>query len=238
MSNLNYTTYVSQVSNLMVIPSSDPNFVTMLPGMIDYAEQRVYRELDLLYTQATDTGAVTASNRNFTLPTNVGTYIIVDQINIITPVTAGTSNGTRSPVKPVALEFINAVYPSAQTAKGVPEFYAMYSNTVVTFGPSPDAAYTAEVTGTQRPTPLSSGNSSTILTQYIPDVFLAASMVFGFGYMRDFGGQSDNPQASQSWENQFQLLMKSAVVEQARARFQGEAWTSEGPSPIATPPRV
>ena len=236
--SLNYTTYVAQVSNLLVVPSTDANFQTMLPGMIDYGEQRVYRELDLLYTQTIDSGVVSANTRNFTLPTNVGTYIIVDQINIITPVTAGTSNGSRNPVKPVAREWIDAVYPSPTLASGIPEYYAMTSNTVVTFGPSPNAAYTAEVIGVQRPLALSSGNSSTILTQYIPDVFFAACMVFGFGYMRDFGAQADNPQATQSWENQFQLLMKSASVEQARAKFQAEGWTSEQPSPIATPPRV
>lgn len=235
---LDYDSYVSQVSNLMVIPSSDPNFVTMLPGMITYAEQRIYRELDLLYTQTIDSGTLTASSRDFTLPTNIGTYIIVDAINVMTPVTAGTSNGSRRPLKPVSRDFIDAVYPSAAVATGVPEYFAMTSNTVVTLGPSPDAAYTAEVIGIQRPTPLSSANSSTILTQYIPDVFIAASMVFGFGYMRDFGGQSDNPQATQSWEQQYGKLMQSASVEQARAKFEGEGWTSQSPSPIATPKRV
>lgn len=236
--SLNYTTYISQISNLCVIPSTSPEFQIMAPGMIDYAEQRMYRELDLLYTQVTDSGAMTANTRNFTLPTNLGTYIIVDAINIITPVTAGTSNGSRSPAKAVSKEFVDAVYPSASVATGVPEYYAMTSNTIVTFGPSPDAAYTAEVIGIQRPTPLSSANSSSILTQYVPDVFIAASMVFVSGYMRNFGSQADNPQMGASWESQLQLLMKSASMEQARAKFQGEAWTSESPSPIASPPRV
>jgi hypothetical protein len=75
-------------------------------------------------------------------------------------------------------------------------------------------------------------NSSTILTQYIPDVFMAASLVFGFGYMRDFGGQSDNPQGGQSWEAQYQLLIKSATVEQFRAKHEAQGWTSQSPSPL------
>jgi hypothetical protein len=211
----------------------------MFPGMIDYAEQRIYRELDLIYTHVTDASAtVSSGNRNFSLPTSIGTYIITDNINIITPSTALSSNGTRVQLTPVSREFLDITYPSGQTAVGVPEFYAMSSNTQVIFGPAPDAPYVAEVIGVQRPTPLSSGNSSTILTQYVPDLFMAASMVFGFGYMRDFGGQSDNPQAAQSWETQFNLLMKSATIEQARAKFQSEGWTSEAPSPIATPKRV
>lgn len=235
---INYTTYVSQISNLMVIPSSDSNFTTMLPGMIDYAEQRVYRELDLLATQITDTGTVSSGNRNFTLPTATGTYIVVDQINILSSVGTGSSNGTRNQVMPTSREFIDLIYPSGQTATGVPQFFARASNTNIIFGPAPDAAYTAEVVGTQRPTPLSSTNSSTILTQYVPDLFVAASMVFGAGYMRDFGSQADNPGMSQSWETQYQTLMKSAAVEQARSKFQSEGWTPKQPSPVASPPRV
>ena len=63
-------------------------------------------------------------------------------------------------------------------------------------------------------------------------------MVFVSGYMRDFGSQADNQQMSVSWEQQYQTLFKSASVEQARAKFESEAWTSQQPSPIATPPRV
>jgi len=240
MSSLNYTSYVQQISNLLVIGSTDANFITMLPGMIDYSEQRIYRELDLLYTQQTDsTTAVSSGNRNFTLPTSVGTFIICDNINIITPAGTAASSGTRVQLTPTSREFLDIVYPSGQDNTGTPEFYAMASNTQVIFGPAPDAAYVAEVIGVQRPASLSTTNSSTILTQYVPDLFIAASMVFGSGYMRDFGGQgADNPGMSQSWEGQYGKLFASAAVEQARAKFEGEGWTSNQPSPIATPKRV
>ena len=240
MSSLNYTTYTSQIANLMVISSADTNFQTMLPGMIDYAEQRAYRELDLLYTQITDsTTAVSSGNRNFTLPTGTGTYIVCDNINIITPAGTPASSGTRVQLTPVSREFMDIAYPSGQTATGTPEFYAMASNTVVLLGPAPDAPYVAEVVGVQRPASLSASNSSTILTQYVPDLFIAASMIFGSAYMRDFGAQGpDNPAMGQSWETQYGMLMKSALVEQARAKFQSEGWTSDSPSPVATPKRV
>lgn len=245
MSTLNYTTYLAQISNLMVIPSTDSNFTTMLPGMIEYADNRIYRELDLIYTQVTDTGITTASARDFTLPTTVGTFITADVINVFSSVGATSSNGKRNPVTAVSREFIDAVYPSGSSHTGIPEFFAMNANPTsltaqlsVIFGPSPDAAYTVEVVGTQRPTVLSSGNSSTILTVYVPDLYIAASMVFGAGYMRDFGSQADQPGMGQSWESQYNLLMKSAATEQFCAKFQSEGWTSQSPSPIATPKRV
>lgn len=237
---INYTTYTQQIANLMVVSTSDTNFQTMLPGMIDYAEQRIYRELDLLYTQVTDsTTAVSSGNRNFNLPTGTGTFIVTDNINIITPSGTPASSGTRVQLTPTSREFLDIAYPSGQTATGTPEFYAMASNTQVIFGPAPDAPYIAEVIGVQRPAVLSSANSSTIITQYVPDLFVAASMVFGSGYMRDFGAQgADNPQMGQSWETQYGKLFASAAVEQARAKFQSEGWTSDQPSHIATPKRV
>lgn len=237
---LNYNQYVAQISNLLVIGSTDANFQTMLPGMIDYAENRIYRELDLLYTQVTDaTTTASSGDRNFTIPNATGNpYIIIDNINIITPVTATSTGGARNQLTPVSREFIDIAWPGGSTVTGVPEFWAMASNTAAIFGPAPDAGYVVEVVGVQRPSPLSSANSSTILTQYVPDLFIAASMVFGSGYQRDFSAQGDNPQMGASWEAQYQKLFQSASVEQARAKFQSEGWTSDQPSPIATPKRV
>lgn len=230
--SLNYTTYVSQASNILVIGSTDANFQIMLPGMIDYAEQRIYRELDPLYAQITDSGSIVSSGvRTFTTPTNTGTFITVDSINIITPSGTQASAGIRNPLVPTSVEMMDAMYPSGQSVTGVPSYYALRSPTQIVFGPAPDAAYYAEVIGVQRPSALSSANSSTFLTQYCPDLFMAASMVFGFGYMRDFGGQSDNPGASQSWEAQYQTLFRSAAMEQARAKWEADGWTSQPPVP-------
>lgn len=230
--SLNYDSYISQLANLMAVSSANAEFQIFIPGCIDYAEQRIYRELDPLIVQVTDTTSVSSGNRNLSTPTNLGDYITVDSINIITPVTALSSNGTRNPLIPTAPEVIDALYPSGQTITGVPIYYAMRDQDLVILGPAPDAAYQAEFIGIQRPMALSSANSSTFLTQYCPDLFMAASMVFASGYMRDFGAQADNPQQSQSWENQYQLLFKSAAMEQARAKWEGPGWTSQPPAPV------
>jgi len=229
--SLNYTTYVAQVSNLMVIGSTDANFTTMLPGMIDYAEGRIYRELDPLHAQVVDTVSVSSGVRTLTPPTTIGTFITIDSVNIITPVGSTITNGTRVPLMPVSPETMDALWPSGQTITSVPSYYAMRSPTSILLGPAPDAAYQAEVIGVQRPTALTSANSSTFLTQYCPDLFIAASMVFGFGYMRDFGGMSDNPQGAASWEAQYKTLFQSAGMEQARAKWTSDGWTSQAPSP-------
>lgn len=236
---LDYNTYVSQIANLLTYTSTEAVFTTMLPGMIDYAEQRIYRELDLLYTQVTDaTTTASSGDRNFTVPAATGNpYIIIDNVNIITPSTATATTGARNQLTPVSREFLDIAWPGGSTTTGVPEFWAMASNTQMLFGPAPDAAYTVEVVGVQRPTPLSTSNSSTILTQYVPDLFIAASMVFGMGFQKDFSAQGDNPQAGVSWEAQYTKLFQSASVEQMRAKYQSEGWTSNSPAPLASQKR-
>ena len=170
----------------------------MLPGAIDYAEGRLYRELDLLITRVTDTsGSFSIQNRNFALPTSIGTFLVVEELSAITPSGVSANTGTRNPLVPTSKQFIDAVYPSAVTANGVPEFYARVSDTQIIVGPAPDMSYVAEVIGTQRPLPLTAANSSTFLTQILPELFIVASMVFVSGYMRDFGAQTDNPQMSE-----------------------------------------
>lgn len=241
MSNLNYTTYVTQLITLNSIASStDAFFTNVLPGAIDYAEQRLYRELDLLVTRVTDASATVSSGvRTFSLPTTTGTFLVVEGINTISSVGATALTGTRNPAYATSREYIDAVYPSAASSNcGIPSFFAMASNTQIIFGPAPDAAYVVEVVGTQRPTPLSSGNSSTFLTQVLPDVFMAASMVYMAGAQRDFGAASENPQVSQSWEAQYQTLLNTANKEELRKRYFGPGWTAMAPNQVSTPPRV
>ena len=235
---LTYDTYVSQISNLMVIGSTDANFLTMLPGMIDYAEGRSYRELDLLTTRITTTTTLSSGNRNVTLPTSAGTYRVIENVSVLTTVGQGSSNGTRSPLIMTSRDFIDNVYPSGQSNTSVPLFCAMNANTALILGPSPDAGYTAEIVGTIQPTALSSANTTTFLTTMLPDLFVAASMVFGSGYQRDFGSQSDNPAQSGSWESQYKALFQSADVENLRMKYQSGGWTHAQPSQIATPQRA
>jgi len=52
---LTYTQYVTQIATLAVVEETDPAFVTILPQMITYAENRIYRDLDFLFTSIANT---------------------------------------------------------------------------------------------------------------------------------------------------------------------------------------
>lgn len=237
MAGLTYTTYVAALAQLMVIEPTDTDFVAYLPNIINDAEQRIYRELDLLSTVVFDTSSsVTPNNPGFVLPTSVGKFIVVNSISVFTPVGATALNGTLNPLTPVTLDFLHMAWPSA-TGAGVPQLFAMVTDSIVRFGPWPDAAYVAQVGGTQRPTPLTVTNNTTFLSLYLPDLFLSASMVAGAAYQKNFGAMADNPQMAVSWESHYQTEFASANVEENRKKFASGAWGSLQPTPIATATR-
>lgn len=232
---LTYTTYRLQLQTMVVSQDPDPDFDNILPGCIDYAEQRIYRELNLLNTVVTDqTVTLTLNQRSISIPQNI---VAVNAVNIITPVNAGYITGSRSPLTPLSREVFDFFWPNNATSTGLPTVFAMVDQWSMMVGPSPDAAYEVEVIGTERPEPLSSVNTTTFLTDRLPDLFMAASMVFMSGYMRNFGQQASDPQMGQSWEQQYGLLKASADTEELRKQFNGASWTSKPISPIAQPQR-
>jgi hypothetical protein len=236
--SLIYSTFVTSIANLMAIPSSDGNLATVLPNIIDDAEQRLYRELNLLNSIVRDSSkALSLNSGTFNLPSAQGTFVVTESINVITP--AGTSNpdlGTRNFLTPASREVLDSLWPSA-AGSTVPVYFAPVSQSTVIVGPWPDQAYQVEVVGTIRPPALSSAVTTTLLSVYFPDVFIAASMVFAAGYMKNFGVMADDPKMGVSWESHLGTLMQSAQVEEERKKFAGPGWSSKGPAALATPPR-
>lgn len=218
--SLTYTQYVTDIANLLVVPTSDPGFTTMLPNMLDDAELRIQRDLDLVDSTVRDTtGTLTVGSRNFTLPTDIGSYIVVDQLNVITPVgTTSADSGTRVPLVKCSIDLLDALWPSSSGAT-VPKYFAAMDQGLMIVGPFPDAAYNVEVVGSQRFTPLYISQTTSPISVFFPDLLIAASMKFGTGYQRNFGAGSDDPQMAGSWENHYQTLLKSALTEESRKKF-------------------
>ena len=228
--------YVQQVAELAVVAQTDVNYVAILPMMITYAENRMYRDLDFLFTSTSITGyAITNGSRQISIPD--GTIVVSEQINLITP--SGTSSpdaGTRVPLLPTTKEYLDAVYGSSQYT-GQPQYFAPFNDNLFLVGPFSDATYFVEIIGTYRPASLSSTNTTTFISLYLPDVFIMASMIYISAYQRNFGRQSDDPQMAQSYEAQYQALLKGAAVEEARKKFEAAAWSSQSPATVSSPTR-
>ena len=224
---MDYNSFVISLSTFM--GEQDPtnaDFVAILPDIINYAEGRMYRDLDMLGNKFIDQTQTTVANSRFlNLPNQT---LIIDGINIITPT-------SRNQLVPTSREFIDWNYSDATTAS-VPIYFAPVSQLVVILGPWADAAYVAEVIGTQDPPALSTNNTTTMLTQYLPETFLTCAMVYASAYQKNYGAQSDDPQNAMSWEAQYSALMRSAAVWELRKKFISESWTSLQPNPVNPPP--
>lgn len=232
--------YRAELANLAVVTPnySDPTdpFVINLPSAITYAENRIYRDLDLLSTvKRSSSYQLTAGNRNLTVP--AADFVTIQEINVITPATiTNPDQGTRNPLAPATKELINNVYNYLATTS-VPQYFAMIDQNNMIVGPWPNSNYTVEITGTFRPDSLSAGNQTTFLSLYLPELFMMASMIYVSGYQRNFGRQSDDPAMAVSYESQYEKLLAGAGMEEARKKFQASAWSSMSLPVVATPSR-
>ena len=230
------TSYVDQIATMAVVEATDPAFLIILPQMITYAENRMYRDLDFLFTSTSVTGyLVPNGSRQITIPD--GTLVVSEQINIITP--AGQSNpelGTRTPLLPTTKEYLDAVYGSSAYT-GTPQYFAPFNDNLFLVGPFADQNYYVEIVGTYRPASLSATNTTTFISLYLPDVFIMASMIYISAYQRNFGRANDDPQMAVTYESQYKELLKSSYVEEARKKFQAGAWTAYSPAQAASPTR-
>ena len=234
---LTYSDYVNEIATLAVVSPTDPNFVEILPQMITYAENRIYRDLDLLSTVTSNaTYTTTANGSKITFA--IADFITVQEVNVITPAgTTDADSGTRVALLPVTKEYLHYVYPSS-VSSGVPANFAMLTQNTLIFGPWPDDVYTLEIIGTYRPNSLSDTNATTFISLYLPDLFIMASMIYVSGFQRNFvSAAANDPQMPINYETQYQALLQGAIGEEYRKKFESSGWTSMSPSPVATPTR-
>lgn len=228
--SLTYSTYVGAIQTLAASNGLDTNFFTILPDIIDYAELRILRELDLLSTVVVDDSVtLTVSERAVTIP---NTFVVTNGFNVLTPVGSTAETGTRVPLTPVSRNVLDVMWPGNGTV-GVPQVYAMTTQWNVVLGPAPDAAYLLETIGTIRPASLSPTNTTTFITQYLPDLFVAASMIFVSMYQRNWDAAGNAPGMGGNWEAQYEHLFQSANTEEARKKLNSNGWTSYNPAPLA-----
>src|SRR5262245_335973 len=100
--SITYSSYVSEIAAITLISSTilvngDNNFPTgILPAAIDYAEGRLYRELDLPVVSVVDTSVTCSSGvRTISLSTVSGEPLVVERINLFSSAGTTSSNATR-----------------------------------------------------------------------------------------------------------------------------------------------
>lgn len=236
--SLTYSTYITSLASLLVVDPANSDYLAMVPNAIEYTEDRIDRDLNLVgNTVTTTTGVVTPLTSSFVLTTpSEGQIIVLESLAVITPAGSSASAGTYNPLTRVSRDFLFSAWPSAASA-GQPQYYAMANNASVFLGPWPDAAYGVQQSITTRRAQLSASLTSNYLTLLYSDMYLAASMVFMAGYQKNYGAQADDPKMAMSWETQYQTLLGPARAEADRMRSMGSAWSAMTQSPEAQPAR-
>ena len=134
-----YSSFQTALAQMMAIPNANtdsPNFVAILPTIIDYAEQRCYRDLDLLNATLTIDSALTPLTRlqSFAPLDDSLPILILENFNIV------LDTGERYQLYPTSREWIDSIYGGPQSA-AEPIFYGMVDDQTVVLGPWPDQAY-------------------------------------------------------------------------------------------------
>lgn len=236
--------YQYDATQAVVVPLNQPEFTALIPMMLNYAEQRIQRDMDLLNVQVMR-GPYTLTQGNNQLAVPPSDILVIQDVIV-------NIGGTPTPLDPVSKAYMLNAWPATSTP-GPPKVFALQggdtatlgsTSTIVLLGPPPDAPYQANVIGESRlPTlasfanPTDAGTKSTWISTWLPDLLVMACMIYVSAYQRDFGRQSDDPQMAQSYEGQYQALLAGANKQEFQRRFEADAWTSAAKSPVATPTR-
>jgi len=212
-----YSTFITALTAETNQDASDAAWAAIVPTVIDQAEQQIYRDLNLLSTVASDTDSAVANTRQFTLPTNNGRFVVCETVNLF------VSGARAGSLRKTSREVLDMIYPAdlAEASTDVPLYWAPFTDQIILLGPPPGDTVTLECVGTIRPASLSATNTTTFLSQYLPDLFLAAAMINASGYMRNFGSQADDPKMAVSWTDRYAALLQSANAEEMRRKFAG-----------------
>jgi hypothetical protein len=253
--SLTYNAFTTQLGLLAVEPVQtvggivqgvSASFNTLIPQAINVAELRIQRDAQLLPLQTSNGYSLTSGNNILSIP--VSDFVTVQTVGV-------NVDGEVVPLTPVSKEWLQNVFPGMGT-QGPPGYFAMIggdqataglTSTNIMLGPVPDSNYPATIFGMIRMPSLNqlSDNSTDASTKYtwisewLPDLLIAAAMVHVTGFQRDFGamGQVDEGGMGVSWEAVYQGLLKGVQTEEALKRFEGSAWSAMKPPVTATPNR-
>lgn len=222
---------------------ADTSFTTTIPTFVSNAELRIYREMDLAGTTGQNrTLQTVAFSKTIDMTTmtgqNVeGTPVLFEYPVVVQGLSALVKNNW-VPFQLTSQDFIDMVWPD-ETQSKAPDvglaYYTMLDAQSAKIAPVPDAVYPLRVTGTWRPAPMSASNPVTYIGEHFPDMLLCAVMVEIMGYQRDFGAQSDNPQAAMSWAERYEQAKSSAKDEEAARQGLGPGFQPYRPAPLAGP---
>ena len=161
--------------------NTEADFVANIPVFVQQAEQRIFNSIQFPSLRQNVTGSMTANNKYLQCPTD---FLAVYSLAVI------NASGEYEYLLNKDVNFIRQAYPQP-TDTGIPRYYALFgprsdNPAELTFilGPTPDAAYGAELHYFFYPPSISVAPFTSWLGDNFDTVLLYGSLVEAYTYMK------------------------------------------------------
>jgi hypothetical protein len=197
---LDYT----ELSARIVAYSENPNLTALLDTFIDFAESKIYREIDFKHCRLTKTSSLIVGDEQLTLPSDCYTIRSIQVLD-------GTQ---RNYLFPKDLSFMNAYWP-VRTETAFPKYYGWMDNEKLMLAPTPDDTYSVEMTYSIRPAQMSASNDETVLGDRFPNLLFLGVMLEVLAYQKGEVAQLDGtPESPGYWERAYKAEVSRVQREQ------------------------
>ena len=205
-------TYAELVQKIRDYTEVDSNVLTstIVDGIINDAEFRIYRDVDSDNNRRYATANLIASQRFIDMPADL---LIIRSAQIV------DSDGTAAADNRDFLQYRDTSFMSEFNptgATGVPKYYGMWDKDTIVIAPTPNATYTIQLNYILKDTGLSSTNTTTYLSQNFPNGLLYACLVEAFSFLK---GPND---LLQLYEGKYKQVVEGFSIEQMGRRRRDE----------------
>lgn len=172
-SSFTYATLTSTIQSFTEDQGTE--FAAIIPTIIQLAEDRILRDLDLELFDTINTLAFTAGNPVLTKPTGT---VATRTIHF----TDATSNFVL--MEPKSWEFVKDFWPNAATSTAAPRYYTEYSPTQWYFAGTPSGTNAVTARCVVAPAGLTALNTNTWLSNYMGDLLLYACLTVSEEFLK------------------------------------------------------
>ena len=183
------TTYSELVTQIRDYCETDSNVLTttIVNDIIEHAELKIFREIDLDVFKKYKTASLTSSDAFVAMPGALPVdFEFARYVHIFSPSGSlgGLTDNERVTLQKKDSSYINEYWPN-RTSTGVPKYYANWDNDTIILAPTPNEAYTIELAYNAQPTGLSSSNTTTWVSNNAPQLLLYACLIEAFKFLKN-----------------------------------------------------
>ena len=188
MSGFTYATLTTAIQDYTEV---DSNVLTstITNQFIENAELRILRDAPIDAYKKQSIGNLVVGQTTINVPAQT---LFVKGVQVYNSTSAATGANTWLEKKDES--YLQEYVPSTESAaRGKPKYYAMFGGATgvsdttsgrLFLAPAPDATYTFKIHYEAVPTPLSSSNTTTYISQYFPNGLLYACLVEAYGFLK------------------------------------------------------